>query len=390
MPEIEIFRAGRHTAANGTTLTFSQTDLEQIASGYNPEYHEAPIVLGHPADNAPAYGWVKGLRVAGDRLLAQLGDLSQNFVEAVRNKLYRKVSASFYPPESPANPNPGQYSLRHLGFLGAQPPAVKGLKPFNLSEGDELDQARAVLATLISFAEDDAVEFEDCVDFASAKSKLMDEEDDEDKEDNEDNEDAEDMGECKKKKGSPASMCDCPECKAKKGKKPSGILYSENSDTEATRLMDATIEQRLKEIEKREQALALKEAAALRSDLTHFCEADLKGKVTPAMAATGDLVDFMVALNKQGDAVSFSEGDSTLLDWFKGFLGKLPQQVNFEEVVKQQAEEFAEASLDRTINWDKESVALDQRIRAYCKSKGLNPDNTADYGEAMDALGVTF
>lgn len=41
---------------------------------------------------------------------------------------FKKRSASFYRPDSTANPVPGVYYLRHVGFLGAQAPAVKGLK----------------------------------------------------------------------------------------------------------------------------------------------------------------------------------------------------------------------------------------------------------------------
>ena len=54
----------------------------------------------------------------------------------VKNGLYKKVSASFYSPESKINPEPGKWSLRHVAMLGAQPPAVKGLKGFAYSEED--------------------------------------------------------------------------------------------------------------------------------------------------------------------------------------------------------------------------------------------------------------
>ena len=56
----------------------------------------------------------------------------------VRAGRFKKVSASFYTPDSPHNPVPGVYYLRHVGFLGAQPPAVKGLAPVpvNFAEGD--------------------------------------------------------------------------------------------------------------------------------------------------------------------------------------------------------------------------------------------------------------
>ncbi len=51
---------------------------------------------------------------------------------------YKKVSASFYQPDSPNNPVPtGVFYLRHVGFLGAQPPAIKGLKDIAFNENEE-------------------------------------------------------------------------------------------------------------------------------------------------------------------------------------------------------------------------------------------------------------
>lgn len=134
---IEIFRAGQHTSSNGQTLSFGETELAASASGYDPALHEAPIVLGHPSADAPAYGWVRSLQVRGGALSASVGDLHPSFVEAVQAGRYKKVSASFYKPDSAANPKPGTYYLRHVGFLGAQPPAVKGLAPVSFGESDD-------------------------------------------------------------------------------------------------------------------------------------------------------------------------------------------------------------------------------------------------------------
>lgn len=52
---------------------------------------------------------------------------------------YKKVSASFYRPDAPCNPKPGAYYLRHVGFLGAQPPAVKSLKAIEFADGEDGD-----------------------------------------------------------------------------------------------------------------------------------------------------------------------------------------------------------------------------------------------------------
>lgn len=133
---LEIFRAGRHTAMSGEVVEFTEADLAQIAAVYNPKVHEAPLVLGHPRDNAPAYGWAQKVTARGSSLFAAVDQLEPSFAEAVREGRYKKVSASFYKPSSPANPTPGKYYLRHIGFLGAQPPAVKGLTPVEFAGSD--------------------------------------------------------------------------------------------------------------------------------------------------------------------------------------------------------------------------------------------------------------
>jgi len=48
--EFEIFKTGTHTSDKGITKTYTEEDLNFIASNYNPQEHEAPIVVGHPVD----------------------------------------------------------------------------------------------------------------------------------------------------------------------------------------------------------------------------------------------------------------------------------------------------------------------------------------------------
>ncbi len=134
--EIEIFRTGTHSPLKGAALTFGVAELEAIAASYDPASYEAPIVVGHPALDAPAYGWIASLRVNGDRLLATPKDVDVQFAAAVREKKYKRVSASFWPPVAPNNPTPGKWALKHVGFLGAAAPAVKGLKPAQFADDD--------------------------------------------------------------------------------------------------------------------------------------------------------------------------------------------------------------------------------------------------------------
>ena len=133
----EIFKSGTRTDNNGRTVTITEADVAQAAASYDPKLHEAPLVIGHPKTDAPAYGWVGGLQADGGVLSADFAQMDDDFIGLVQSGRYKKVSASFYPPDSPSNPKPGSWYLRHVGFLGAQPPAVKGLSAINFSEDDE-------------------------------------------------------------------------------------------------------------------------------------------------------------------------------------------------------------------------------------------------------------
>lgn len=134
--QIEIFRAGRQVDDAGNTHDFSAADVLSMANGYNPALREAPLTVGHPASNLPAYGWVKGLSAVSDVLVMSPHQVDPQFAEMVSAGRFKKRSASFYPPSSPNNPTPGRWYLRHVAFLGAQPPAVAGLKDIQFSEGD--------------------------------------------------------------------------------------------------------------------------------------------------------------------------------------------------------------------------------------------------------------
>jgi hypothetical protein len=133
MQRIEIFKPGKHTDMSGETIGFTEQQLRDSAAAYDPALHEAPIVVGHPRHDHPAYGWVKSLSFA-DTLEATPDQVEPQFAEMVAAGRFKKVSASFYRPDSPANPKPGVYYLRHVGFLGAQPPAIKGLKQIEFGE----------------------------------------------------------------------------------------------------------------------------------------------------------------------------------------------------------------------------------------------------------------
>ncbi|TWC18630.1 Mu-like prophage I protein [Pseudomonas sp. SJZ085] len=136
MTQLHIFKPGTHTAQCGTTYNFTEADLAATVAAYNPTLHEAPLVIGHPQHDAPAAGWVKSLSATAHGLIAEPQQIDASFAEQIAKGSYKKISASFYHPTAANNPVPGVYYLRHVGFLGAQPPAVKGLRPIELAEGE--------------------------------------------------------------------------------------------------------------------------------------------------------------------------------------------------------------------------------------------------------------
>jgi hypothetical protein len=142
---VEIFRTGSY----GDKGTFSQEDLDRVIANYDPEGsegHEAPACVGHPKDNLPAYGWASRLMRNGNTLLAKFKEVDPAFEAAVKAGRYKKRSAAFYLDDKGRITN-----LRHVAFLGAQPPEVKGLKNLNFDDGDRR-------FTAVDFGEEETVD----------------------------------------------------------------------------------------------------------------------------------------------------------------------------------------------------------------------------------------
>ena len=105
---IEIFKPGRHVDMAGQAHEFSEADLRRMVQAYRPDQREAPLCVGHPEHDAPAYGYVKALAVnAAGHLAMDTHQVAPAFAELVQQGRYKKRSAAFYPPGHPANPAPG-------------------------------------------------------------------------------------------------------------------------------------------------------------------------------------------------------------------------------------------------------------------------------------------
>jgi hypothetical protein len=141
---IELFRAGNY----GEKGSYTAADIDKMVANYDPAKHEAPVVLGHPEMDAPAYGWVEAVKRSGDLLLGKLKQVPGQFAQLVDEGRFKKRSISFYRGENGP-------SLRHVGFLGAMPPEVKGLADVKLASFS------AGAFEAIEFTEEEAMQVED-------------------------------------------------------------------------------------------------------------------------------------------------------------------------------------------------------------------------------------
>ena len=132
---IDICRAGNWHDMAGRDVRLDEDRLDRIVAAQSAA-DPAPVVVGHPEENAPAYGWVDSLRRVGDRLQAKLRDIAPAFREAVEDGRYAGRSIALQGD-----------TLRHLGFLGGRAPAVPGLAPTSFASAPE---------TVIAFADSTA------------------------------------------------------------------------------------------------------------------------------------------------------------------------------------------------------------------------------------------
>lgn len=150
---VPIAKVGKFVSDDGVDRDLSAEFLASVVANYSADDHEAPAVVGHPAADVPAYGWVSELRFQDGTLEARFADTDEEFERLVEQGRFKKRSAAFWleSPRGSAIKSPG---LKHVGFLGAARPAVKGLRNIQFEAGGE----SFTLETAINFQEREMTE----------------------------------------------------------------------------------------------------------------------------------------------------------------------------------------------------------------------------------------
>ncbi|MGB0747175.1 MAG: hypothetical protein ACPGO3_00370 [Magnetospiraceae bacterium] len=352
MKPIHFFKTGKHTSAEGVEISFGENDLRRAAEVYDPSIHEAPIVIGHPVGDAPAYGWVGDVMFDDAGLHATPKEVDAQFEEMVAAGKFKKVSASFYTPEASANPVPGSLYLRHLGFLGAQPPAVKGLKPIEFSGGNEG-------VVTIEFADDADPSQENAglvVRMLRDICSLL-------------------AGDVSPTFTEPADGGTPPEQEETPVSDPDDAAKKAELDTR-----EADLAKRQQEQEVREAAFAERQAvAAAQADLSGLVKT---GKVLPAEVE--GLASFMAKLDDK-EVISFAEGEdgkATPRAFFKGFLNGLPKRVDYSEVAAPDGGDGGKPSPQEVARKARDYVS-DQRAKGNAVSYSEAVAHVTKEGEAQ-------
>jgi hypothetical protein len=124
---VEVLKVGTFTDMHGRKVVVTDADLAELASSYDPAVFRAPVVIGHPTLDAPAWGVHERFEAEGGSLYAVEGPVDAQFAAFRDAGRFSERSISFWPRNHPNNPTPGKLHPRHVGWLGAAPPAVTGL-----------------------------------------------------------------------------------------------------------------------------------------------------------------------------------------------------------------------------------------------------------------------
>lgn len=365
---LQIFKPGRHTAMSGAVIEFSASDLAASAAAYDPAKHEAPIVVGHPRLDAPAYGWVSRLAAGSSGLEAEPHQVNPEFAEMVNAGAFKKISASFFSPGHPANPVPDVYYLRHVGFLGAQPPAVKGLRNPEFGEADE---------GVVEFSEWDDVDNASL--WRSLREWILGK-----------------FGLDEADKVVPGYKVQSLEQAAQDGLKESqpeagaavAPAFSEpNQENAVTPEEKAALEAENAALK---QQIAHAQTARRHEDHTSFAESlAADGKLLPAQKDVA--IATLDHLAAQEQVVEFGEADGNggkkpLVEAFRDFLGSLPRQIEFGEHATHERAGSGSATVDfaapNGFGVDGQQLALHRKALAH------QAQHQTDYLTAVRAVSV--
>jgi hypothetical protein len=397
---IPVFQGGSQTDSAGRVHDGTAL-IDKAVSTFNAARHEPPVVIGHPKENGPAFGWVEGLKKQGDLLLAKFKQVEPSFADMVKRGLFKKRSAAFYPDGS----------LRHIGFLGAMPPAIKGLPDVAFAEADALTfdfsdyqtvWAWESIARLFGKVRDYLIEKEgmDKADQVISAYQIQEITDAATKEKQEIQQDALEqtpqITNYKEKKEEKEmnfkefiqKLKDLVAGADAVDSSSAGKTFSE-AELEAAKKQAAEAEREKAATEFAERERTARQDAR-KQEISSWCESMVNaGKMTPAMVKFG-MPEFMAAFAEQENVIEFGEAKekATLYDRFKTFFEtELPKVVEFMEVATRDKDTGGQGQAGTKVEALIQAKLKDNKAltygSAFSEVQRENPDLVREYQQEL-------
>jgi hypothetical protein len=400
---LEIFRAGTHTSGSGDRRTWTRADLQEIAATYDTERFKAPLIVSHNTDGVEdhklpdselAYGYPDSLKVVGDKLIGSFSKIVPQVSSWIKNGQIFAVSPSIYLPNSPANPTPGKFSLRHIALLGKSPPAVKGMEapsfsiPITDFEADAIGVLDSTFECSFDFSTDEPMttksatlpevqnpEYMDMPDKGKKKKPMPIEALEDEEEDDGEDEEEEMMPPAKKGKTAKSKTSDMSESVSP-------------ADFAALKTELAAIK---KQAEQERQVFALRQAEQERKEVQSFVDQSVAdGRLLPTHKDAW--VASLLAI-PTSTAVSYSEGEkpSSVRDRIQQLISEMPSVVEFGEMAgvdsapKNSSQTQGFSAVDG-YTLDPESSKTMQAALAYCEKHSMNPQDSTQLVTAIQAV----
>jgi len=156
LERVEIFATGRHRGSSEVVI--SEPDLEAMVESFqalgNQDGFKPVLKLGHSETQtffgnnkgAPNLGFVETIWKEGEKILANFSNVPDAVVDMIRNGRYNSVSIEMF-PRAEYGGKVFSNVLTAVALLGAELPAVKGLKSLAASLFDEMEGEKISLIT---------------------------------------------------------------------------------------------------------------------------------------------------------------------------------------------------------------------------------------------------
>lgn len=379
----EVFAAGKWTSSNGKTREYTVDDLHLMCEAEREAgaRFKAPVKLGHNDkqalaavdgvfgdDGHPAFGWMKNLRVQGNKLVADLKGVPAKLAELIRAGAYKNKSFENYNDfKDEVTGKTYKYMPCGIALLGASLPALGNLNELAaLYTTDGVPGSTVFLfqspdGDITQIAGGDTMTPEEQKKMDALESKCADLE--------------KELGEYKAKHAADAE--------AEKSAADTKLKEAEAKVTEHAAQI-ATVTKENGELKAKLTAIETEKAEAdakhRAAEIASFLDKHSK-KIPPVFRAI--IEEKLNAASVEPEKFSMTVGDTDIsgLDAFKAYIEKLPESELFTDAGKTSKD--TDGKMDDDAEYEK---VIKPAAEKYCIDNKLDVNNAEHFGRAIVAV----